>query len=86
MSSSHRSRSGPVYIETENGIVSLVFEATVREQPSGNITVGKPDVYVIDGDGVRKRPSNDKRNVGMSVIAVLIAYALCRLFLKRDAS
>ncbi|MEO8288430.1 MAG: hypothetical protein ABI670_18550 [Chloroflexota bacterium] len=84
MSIAHRSRSGPVYIETENGTVSIVFEATVREQPGGNITVGKPDVYVIDADGVRKRSSNDKRNLAIAVIAVVLAYALGRLSAKRD--
>ena len=49
-----RVRSGPVYIETKRGTISLVFEGVVRDDKgSGSHLVGKPDVYIIDGDGVR---------------------------------
>jgi hypothetical protein len=47
-------RSGPVYVETERGTISLVFEANVPDiVDAAPRPVGKPDVYVIDEDGVR---------------------------------
>jgi hypothetical protein len=52
-------RSGPVYVEREGEIVSLVFEGEAKEEigvgvrSAGRNWVGRPDVFVIDADGVR---------------------------------
>jgi hypothetical protein len=74
-------------VQTPRGIVSLVFEAEVREgDRAGDGSrapqiVGKPDVYIIDGDGVRL--VRRRRRVLSAVLAgaaiFLLLWAISRL-------
>ncbi len=72
-------RSGPVYVETERGTISLVFEAGVRDvDGTADLPVGKPDVYVIDGDGVRLVRHRNRllRAMLVGVIACILVWAI----------
>jgi len=77
-----RVRSGPIFVETERGTISLVFEADVRNGEDGvPRPVGKPDVYVIDGDGVRliRHGSRLMHVLIVGIVAYLILVAVYRL-------
>jgi len=85
-----RARSGPVFVQTARGTISLVFEATVRggagEGRGGESlqVIGKPDVYVIDGDGVRlvRHRNTIARSVGAlfaGVAVYLLVWFISRL-------
>ena len=75
MTKTKKARSGPVYIETERGTVSLVFEgALLDEEGEAPRLVGKPDVYVIDGDGVRL--VHRANTVLRALIIGMVAYAV----------
>jgi hypothetical protein len=79
-------RSGPVYVETERGTVSLVFEGVVRDDEGESPRlVGKPDVYIIDGDGVRLVRRTDRifSALTVGVIAYLILWTIYMLLPRR---
>jgi len=81
-----RVRSGPVYLETGRGTVSLVFEGVVRDDKGiGSHLVRKPDVYVIDGDGVRlvRRGNRLLRAVVVGVVAYVILWAIQAMLGRR---
>ncbi len=74
-------RSGPVYVETERGTISLVFEANVREvEHAAPRPLGKPDVYVIDGDGVRLVRHRNRllRAFFVGAVAYVVMWAISR--------
>jgi hypothetical protein len=74
-------RSGPIYVETERGTFSLVFEAKVREVGgSAAQPVGKPDVYVINGDGVRlvRHSNRFLRATLVGVAAYVVLWTISR--------
>jgi hypothetical protein len=73
-------RSGPVYIETERGTVSLVFEA--KADRSGR-AAPKPDVYVIDGDGVRLVRRKNRLMLALAVGAIAFSLVLAISYLFR---
>ena len=74
-------------METGRGTISLVFEADVRELARNGSEgraleiVGQPDVYVIDGDGVRllRRGNALLRAAMTGIITFLLLWAISRL-------
>jgi hypothetical protein len=87
MKKTQRMRSGPVYVNTERGTISLVFEADVKKvfpsKPDKSIPeiVGRPDVYVIDEDGVRRlsRKNGLIRALVVGVIVAALLWGLSRV-------
>ncbi len=87
----HKARSGPVYVETKRGIISLVFEANVRGESGRNgeaatpKIVGKPDVYVIDSTGVRKIRRSQSAKIGLALAGILcvLLWASYSVFARR---
>lgn len=79
-----RVRSGPVYVETERGTISLVYEANVLEDSAGAapVIVGKPDIYVIDSEGVHKQVRIN-RAIPRLMFCVAFALALYALLSKK---
>jgi len=79
-------------LETERGTISLVFEAEVREfagngaEGSAVQVIGKPEVYVIDGDGVRllRRQNRLIRAAIAGVITFVLLWAISRLLGSRS--
>jgi hypothetical protein len=92
MKKTQRMRSGPVYVESERGTISLVFEANVREalRPEADKSLprlaGRPDVYIIDGDGVRqlRRENRLIRALVVGVIISALLWALSRVLEGRE--
>jgi len=93
MKQTQRKRSGPVYLESERGTVSLVFEADVREvagngaQGSSVEVLGQPDIYVIDGDGVRllRRENRLVRAAIAGAVTFVLLWAIGRLLGSRSS-
>jgi hypothetical protein len=81
-----RVRSGPVYVERDGGVVSLVFEGEAREMVGAGARrgewrwVSRPDVYVIDGDGVRlvRRKGSGEAAAVAAVAVGVVAFILLR--------
>jgi len=74
-------RSEPVYVETESGTISLVFEAKAHDvNGAAARPVGKPDVYVIDADGVRLVGHKNRllRATLVGVAAYIVLWTLSR--------
>lgn len=67
-------RSGPIYLETDNGTVTLVKEGIAPVESSDKIE--PTAVYVIDTHGVRKinfpRPNLKRRLLALSILALAV--------------
>ena len=70
-------RSGPIYVETNNGVVTLVKEGSAPASSAGEV---QPiAVYVIDAKGVRRVSlvrSNRKRLLLLLAALLIICCAL----------
>ena len=79
-------RSGPVYVETERGTISLVFEANAAGSNGLALRpAGKADVYVIDDAGVRlvRRRNRLLLALAIAVVACCLMLVISQLFRNR---
>jgi hypothetical protein len=81
-------RSGPVYISTRNGIISLVEEARVSRVELSGVTLARlrpQAVFVIDDLGVRRVriASSGKTKLFLALLAALCAPLQYRLLARR---
>ena len=81
-------RSGPIYISTRNGIISLVEEASITEVELSGVRLARlrpQAVFVIDDQGVRRvrMGSASKPKLFLALLAALCAPLQYWLLVRR---